>query len=462
MVKQDDSVIVPRAAKAMYELGPNTENAIKAFFFEQQPPLLLDDFEVGDTYVGMSEMAESLRKFKWTDDEGRKLFAGLNECKIRHMNLDFSQIYRWIIAHGNEEHRVEKVFECINTVPPDDLDIRKVQSLAGAQKTVFLASWKLTQKDVICKRIKGCPEVLHREMEAFPLRNSHPNIIETYQLHNRHNELFLIEELLEAVLNDHWRADGLQEVTNLLYDIGSALKYLQEHNRAHGDVKPDNIGRMHNRYILLDFGICRPLDSFVQAPHATGSLRTRAPELLVNGRYTQPTSADIWALGATAFSALLGRFPLLDKGEEVPRKSNSDARADFEAMLKTRVEGKWDEFVSVDGLPPELKELMTRMLERDPTKRIKATELVNLLEKKFGAFIARSSEKAARDGRFSPSEELIQMKEFRDAIPPGAIIPIHKFIQFKERLRELQATEGFSKEQHELVQSLMAAFEGRK
>jgi hypothetical protein len=105
---------------------------------------------------------------------------------------------------------------------------------------------------------------------------------------------------------------------------------------------------------------------------------------------------------------------------------------------------------------------MMLMLERAPAKRIKATELVGMLETKFSAFIARSSEKAARDGRFSPSEELAQMKEFHASIPPMAIIPIHKLIQFKERLRELQATEGFSNEQHAEVQSLMKAFEERQ
>ena len=49
---------------------------------------------------------------------------------------------------------------------------------------------------------------------------------------------------------------------------------------VHGDIKPDNIGKKEGRFVLLDFGICRSAEKFTADTTATGSLRTRAPELL--------------------------------------------------------------------------------------------------------------------------------------------------------------------------------------
>ena len=170
----------------------------------------------------------------------------------------------------------------------------------------------------------------------------HPNIIETYYLTNNDNEGFFIEEYLPEVLNDEWNSNGIHEAANLLYNIGSALDELHQLNKVHGDVKPDNIGKRGENYILLDFGICRNIEEFTNDITATGSLRTRAPELLAINKYDgDPTKADVWALGATVFNAIVGHFPLFEKGEKPPRITKPEERINFEQILKRRAEQEW-------------------------------------------------------------------------------------------------------------------------
>src|SRR5262249_33780923 len=152
----------------------------------------------------------------------------------------------------------------------------------------------------------------------------------------------LVEEKLPSVLDDGWRASGVYESANLLHDVAQALSYLHEELRlVHGDVKPDNIGRRDGLFILLDFGVCRPECKFTTEVKATGSLRTRAPELFLTGKYEQgqANKADVWAIGATVFKAITGRFPFLttDEEKELPRKSSPKERAEFETLIANRV-----------------------------------------------------------------------------------------------------------------------------
>ena len=246
-------------------------------------------------------------------------FSITSLAEDQEQSLDIPLISRWVLAHPNDPASVAL---CMDVEPPAEIEIRQVLSRAGSQKLVYLGSWRLTQREVVVKRLLKPDGTADRELESFPLTLSHRNIIETHRLQNSRGELFLVEDRLPEVLDDHWRIRDLQEAANFLYDVGAAIKYLHDHDRVHGDIKPDNIGRRQGDYILLDFGICRPTAEFARDATATGSLRTRAPELLLLDHYVDPPKVDIWALGATLFLAYTGRFPLLGPDEPVPRISD--------------------------------------------------------------------------------------------------------------------------------------------
>jgi serine/threonine protein kinase len=237
----------------------------------------------------------------------------------------------------------------------------------------------------------------------------HPNIIETHCLTNVVGEKFLAEELLPLVLNDDWMAGGIQEAANLLYDIGKALGYIHEELRlVHGDVKQDNIGSKDGHYILLDFGICRPIRNFICTATATGSLRTRAPELLETDHYPNPPKVDVWALAATVYKTVTGRFPFIDCGEVVPRVSKRDERSSFEEMLLRRIQTEWDQWADLEPVPEPLRQVLKAALVRDPEARADARTILSLCEKHLSGYLRGGK----GVGRVSEMEELQQLVRY--------------------------------------------------
>ncbi|KAH7343097.1 kinase-like domain-containing protein [Pyrenochaeta sp. MPI-SDFR-AT-0127] len=84
-------------------------------------------------------------------------------------------------------------------------------------------------------------------------------------------------------------------------DIAKALKYLQDENTVHFDIKPENILLADDRSkaVLCDFGLSRPTKAGI---HYGGTPRYVAPELLTQEERGFP--ADIWAFGVTMLYVL--------------------------------------------------------------------------------------------------------------------------------------------------------------
>ncbi|TAJ91168.1 hypothetical protein EPO44_14680 [bacterium] len=392
-------------------------------------------------------LAEALKG--WSDGEAAAVVRALREGLEANRDLDLSSLNRWIRAHNGD---AGAVIDCLSVDPPEEITIIQRFSKAGSQKLVFLANWQIAQREVILKRIIGreaAAKLIPRELQPHPLSMAHPNIIETHLLKNKKGEPFLVERRLPIVLTDLWRSHGVQEAANLLYDMVKALAFLQEKQLVHGDIKPDNIGYEDGDYILLDFGICRPFGAFAEDTTPTGSLRTRAPELLM-GEKTHSYASDIWALGATVFNAVAGRFPLFGPGEFPPRVSHPDERAAYERKLADRVQTEWEKYVDLSIVPEPLQELLGKTLTRDPGKRVGAARLVKTCEGELAAFL-RGSEGL---GRFSPAEELQQLKAYLPEASVLALMPHSQKHDLKELLKRLEAAKGLTQDQEKDIEEL--------
>lgn len=353
----------------------------------------------------LKELASALRG--WSPIQAAQLLEHLLEtCK--HRDLDLPAIARWSLLQVDDP---EGVCACMDLVAPPQIEVTRLLPRTGSQKLVFEARWRLQQKRVVLKKLTGTAleiaKVTAHELHSHPLSMRHPNIIETHFLSNG-TETFLVEELLPKVLNDGWRPDGLQESANLLYSLSKAIEMVHGLDYVHGDIKPDNIGKKDNRFLLLDFGICRRRDEFSAETSATGSLRTRAPELLMcNGYVTSPLATDIWAIGATVFNFQEGRFPLVRPGDIVPRISSPLERAAFEKRLADRVRSDWDNCVRFEKTPSVLRPLIGACLDLDPQKRPTATQLKDRVEHALPAYIPESA--VDQDTSFAPVTEMDQL-----------------------------------------------------
>ena len=265
----------------------------------------------------------------------------------------------------------------------------------GKQKSVYRATWKPIKRKVIVKYHKGEQRTALTEMEmvAHPLSLAHPNVVETHVVGSA-PELFLVEREVTPLFND-WPRDGMDEAVTLLCHIARALSFLQRKGYIHADIKPENLGLDRDRFILMDFGVCKKLDRFNRATDEAGTVRTRAPEVLAKSS-PRSDKSDLWSLGASLFRILTKRFPLVLEDEEARLDQDESFRDQLTnaAVERATDREQWNsDFWTHEcwkAVPPPLQRLeplMRRMLERDPDKRIGADEVVRCCEEEFAPYL---------------------------------------------------------------------------
>ena len=105
----------------------------------------------------------------------------------------------------------------------------------------------------------------------------------------------------------------VREVRKLGMDICRALIYCEKVNVIHRDIKPGNIFiNQFGDYLIGDFGISRPLDSFSgsDSTQGTGTISYMAPEIY--SRLDYGSTIDIYSLGIVLYQMMnKGRVPFL-------------------------------------------------------------------------------------------------------------------------------------------------------
>jgi serine/threonine protein kinase len=404
----------------------------------------------------LEELAAALRS--WGDESAAAVINALNEAISSGNPVESSQVAQWVRIHNDDspDERAAAVVDCIRTKPPENVTIIRRLSTAGSQKLVFLAKWHTTQSEIVLKRFikpELAQKVIARELTAHALSLKHPNIIVTHLQHNVDGEPFLLENKLQEVLSDQWESHGIVEAANLLHDMANALEFLQGEGLVHGDLKPDNIGLEHGRYILLDFGICRPIEAF-DAAEATGSLRTRAPELLIGGDSQHSYASDVWALGATVYRAFAHRFPLIGKDETVPRVSTPPERHEFERTLAARADKEYDEWVQFEDIPEPLKPVLRQMLLKDPTLRSTAKQVREFCRKNLAAVLREYDGQS----KMAATDEIEKLCAYLPDAETLKLMPHHERHEAEKRLETLENKKGLSDDQKRALADIRRRF----
>ncbi|XP_048473111.1 serine/threonine-protein kinase ULK3 isoform X3 [Rhincodon typus] len=142
-----------------------------------------------------------------------------------------------------------------------------------------------------------------------------------------------------------------------LQQLASALQYLHERNISHLDLKPQNVlvsSRSTPHLKLADFGFAQHMSPWDEKHVLRGSPLYMAPEMVCRQQYD--ARVDLWSVGVILYEALFGRPPFASKSFlELEEKIRSNKAVE---------------------LPPgsrvsrECRDLLLRLLERDPEQRI--------------------------------------------------------------------------------------------
>lgn len=141
----------------------------------------------------------------------------------------------------------------------------------------------------------------------------------------------------------------------------NGFRELHAHKIMHRDFKLANIFLNDDNLIIGDFGFAK--SGADMASTKLGSPITMAPELLNAGSVVRYTNkADLWSIGVCFFQTIFGKPPF-----------NAKNLNELKTLVKTK-SGKNLVFPSNPPTTEECKEILRRLIEPDPKKRIEWTE----------------------------------------------------------------------------------------
>ena len=139
-----------------------------------------------------------------------------------------------------------------------------------------------------------------------------------------------------------------------------AIKYIHNKNIVHRDIKLDNVLiDLNNTIKLCDFGVGKQIKDKEVLLDQCGTPAYIAPEILVNKGY-DGFGVDVWSSGVVLYTMLSG---------SVPFKANN--LNDLQNMI---ISGSFKE---IHGISKECNDLLHKLLQINPKKRITIDEALN-------------------------------------------------------------------------------------
>jgi len=257
---------------------------------------------------------------------------------------------------------------------------------AGALGVVYEAEQVSVGRRVAIKmlssRAAAQPEVVTRFQREAKLSAAiqHPHVVAVYDCGMDRGVHYLTMEFVDgntlAGLCEESETGRLDWKTTATYigQIAQALSYVHGKDIIHRDIKPANILVGKDKQAkLADLGLAKQMEpegegaGLTMQGMALGSPAYMPPEQIRNARDAGPTS-DLYALGASFYQMVSGKLPFEGKtGTEVMTKVLRDPPPSLTGL--------------VPDLPTDVRLLIERLMEKDPTKRPQtADEVVQLVE----------------------------------------------------------------------------------
>ncbi|KAH9089418.1 hypothetical protein LEN26_019201 [Aphanomyces euteiches] len=255
----------------------------------------------------------------------------------------------------------------------------------GASGVVYLYTYHgkpCAVKKVSSKSTKLAQNDVKREIALLKKATNLPHVVSLYDVIQDHDNdcVYMVMEFLGGgPIATYDKAEKRfttkqhfveADIKRLMRCTTIGLKYLHGHNLVHRDIKPDNILLTDDmsECKLADLGVAHWFDSVAASVDDTqsmdalrdtkGTYEFMSPEAISGDAYSG-FAADIWALGVTLYALVVGKLPF----------QADSILALFDLIAQVPV-------VFPASLSPDLRDLLERMLTKDPKARISLEDVL--------------------------------------------------------------------------------------
>ncbi|EFC49852.1 predicted protein [Naegleria gruberi] len=229
---------------------------------------------------------------------------------------DAEGYYRYNIGEViNQRYKVEQflgqgVFSCV--VKATDLNSTKNTAQTPTLVAIKIIRNIESMKKAGLKELDLLSKINEKDTQEY-------SIIKMVESFTYRNHLCIVFELLEMNLRDvlknygkvqgHQHSVGISIQACKIYtkQLVNALKYIQECNIIHADIKPDNILLDHSHQFvkLSDFGSACHISENTITPYLVSRFY-RAPEIILGMKYSYPI--DMWSIACTIYELYTGKI----------------------------------------------------------------------------------------------------------------------------------------------------------
>jgi len=250
-------------------------------------------------------------------------------------------------------------------------------------------------------------DVVRKEIRILETVGNHPNIVSLLDVQEDHRHYYLIMEycpggdLFSKIVSVGNYSE--KQAQKACQQLASALIWIHEKGVTHRDLKPENIllatDSLESDIKVADFGLSKLMKPNQEIMKTVcGTWAYCAPEVLERKEYKQ--EVDCWTLGVLMFILLSGYHPFDVFGDltepDLMRKIKK-CEYDFEDQV-------WNT-VSQDA-----KDLIGKLLQTDPTKRMTLTEYLN------SAWITGKNASTTRNTRVAEKMKDFNKSKFRSIV----------------------------------------------